>query len=119
MRRWVTAAAVMLAAAVLAGLWITLPARRAALPGGSTSMAAMGLVLLEDDAGLYVLGVIDDGLASSAGICPGDRLTALRDTTLTTVAQFETLLADQERGLAFPLTLSRQEQSVTVSLTLQ
>lgn len=82
-------------------------------------MTAMGLVLLEDDAGLYVLGVIDGSRAGSAGILPGDRLTAARNTMLTTIAQLEDLLTVQDGMGPVPLTLSRRDQTVTVNLSLQ
>ena len=118
MRRWIMMIAAMLTVAALAAAALPLTARSPRPSGGSTPMAAMGLVLLEDDAGLYVLGVADDSPARSAGIHPGDRLTALRDTALTTVAQLETLLNDPEQGGDVPLTLSRYDQTVTVRLSL-
>lgn len=120
MRRWAMAAAVVLIAAMLLAGFMQLSSRHDG-PASASRMAQLGLVLLDDDAGLYVLGVIDGSLAGSAGIEPGDYLTSARGTPLTAVAQFEELLAGQE-GIAIqslPLTLNRDNQTYTVSLSFQ
>ena len=118
MRRWAMAAMIVLVGATLAGSLLTAPNHTKALEG-STRMTAMGLILLEDDAGLYVLGVTDGGLADNAGIHPGDYLTSAKGTTLTTTAQLEELLNGQDGRDDIPVTLFRQEQSLTVNLSLR
>ena len=118
MKRWFITGIAALALMALAGILLPAFAPRP-LPECSSRMAAMGLVLLEDDTGLYVLGVMDGSRAGSAGIQPGDRLTSAKNVPLTSVAQLEDLLASQEDGAALPLTLARNDQLLTVDLTLQ
>ena len=116
MRRWALAAAVTMAFAALAVVVLAFPKPHEA-PSASAGIAAMGLVLLEDDEGLYVLGVIDGSLACSAGIQPGDYLKTARNTSLATIAQLEELLSEQ--GGALPVTLVRRDETFTVNLSLR
>lgn len=118
MRRWIAVTVVLLMILALTGALLPL-ARPAPLPEGTPRMTGLGLVLLENGTSLYVLGVIDGSRASSAGIQPGDRLIAATDTALTTVAQLEALLAAQGESTALPLTLAREDQMMTVQLSLQ
>lgn len=118
MKRWLITGIAMLAAMTLTGLLLPffVPHPQPEIPA---RLAAMGLILLEDDAGLYVLGVMDGSRAGSAGIRPGDCLTAAKSIALTSVAQLEDLLSCQESGAVLPLTLARNDQLLTVDLTLQ
>ena len=116
MRRWIMAVAGLLIAASLAALALLPSLARPHASVRSSRTAAMGLVLLEDEDGLYVLAVQDGSRAGSAGIQPGDRLTAAWNTALETVEQLEALLAKQEAGSPLPLTLARQDQTMTVDL---
>lgn len=118
MRRWAMAAAALISAMLLIG-FPRLPGQRHDDHPYASRMAQLGLVLLDDDAGLYVLGVIDGSLAGSAGIEPGDYLTSARGTPLSDASQLEELLAGQEEGTPLPLTLNRQERIYTVSLSFQ
>ena len=120
MRRWIKAAVVVLIAAMLLAGFLLLPTKRDG-DAADSRLAQLGLVLLDDEAGLYVLGVIDGGLAGSAGIKPGDYLTCARDTPLTAVAQLEELLISQEDGAApvLPLTLNRDDRTFTVNLSFR
>ena len=118
MRRWAMAAlGVLIVAALLFSALLRSPERHDTA-GGPLKVPEVGLLLLEDEAGLYVLGVIDGSLACGAGILPGDHLINARGVALSTVAQLEELLAAQEKG-PLPMTLGRQEETVTVQLTLR
>lgn len=118
MRRWALAMlGVLIGATLIFGAIARFSAKRMTADS-PTNMPEVGLLLLEDEAGLYVLGVIDGSLASGAGILPGDYLIKARNTVLTTVSQLEELLVGQESG-PLPVTLDRQEEIVTVELALQ
>ena len=119
MRRWVLMAAVVLATAMVAGGLMT-QARGPRRPDGDRScLAAIGLILLDGEAGLYVLGVTDGSLADSAGIRPGDVLTAALDTPLATAAQLEALIARSNPEVPLSVTVARQGQMMTVALSLE
>ena len=118
MRRWVMAAVGVLIGAALIFSALTLLPEQQATDGGPLKVPEVGLLLLEDEAGLYVLGVIDGSLACEAGILPGDHIINARGTALTTATQLEELLAAQEKG-PIPMTLGRQEETVTVHLPLR
>ena len=118
MRRWAVATlGVLIGAALIFGALtrFTAPHVTANSP---MRVPEVGLLLLEDEAGLYVLGVIDGSLACGAGILPGDYLINARGTALNTVSQLEDLLAAQESD-PMPVTLGRQEQTLTVQLPLR
>ena len=118
MRRWAIVTAVVLTGALLMAGFALLPPRRHGHLSTSR-MAQLGLVLLDDASGLYVLGVIDGSLAGSAGIEPGDYLTSTGDMPLTAASQLEDLLAGRNEAVALPLTLNRHDQIFTVNLPLQ
>ena len=115
MRRWIPTISALLAAMALVGVLFSVltPPKPSGL---SSQTAAIGLVLLEEDEGLYVLAVMDGSRASSAGIQPGDRLTAARGTSLHTVAQLEALLTDSLAEGALLLTVQRYEETLTAQL---
>lgn len=118
MRRWAMAAlGVLIGAALIFSALARFPEQHGAA-GGPMKVPEVGLLLLEDEAGLYVLGVIDGSLACDAGILPGDYLINARGMALSTAAQLEELLAAQEMG-PMPVTLGRHEEIVTVQLTLR
>lgn len=119
MRRWGVAAAVVLIGAALAcGALLRLPARHEAF-SSPTRIPETGLLLLEDEMGLYVLGVIDGSRACSAGILPGDYLINARGTALTSASQLEELLDGLNESGFLPVTLDRQDETVTVNLSLR
>ena len=117
MRRWVIPAAALLMC--LAAFFAVL-LRGADLPPtpDHCRMTDLGLLLLEEEAGLYVLGVSDGSAAGIAGILPGDRLTMAAGTALSSAAQLEALL-DQPGLNAIPITLTRQEKLLTLALRLR
>lgn len=113
MRRWAWLAAVaLLGCAVVAVVmgWTSHPPA----PEDASCVSALGLLLLEEDAGLYVLGVSDGGAAGSAGIQPGDYLTRAGGTALDSAARLEELIA--QPGGWVPITLERQGEALTVLL---
>lgn len=118
MRRWFWAAAVLLVCAALTGCALLGAPAESRPMAGQACIAATGLVLLDGETGLYVLGVTDGSLASSAGIRPGDYLTGARDVSLSTAAQLEELLTQQGKATILPLTLVRQNQTLVVHLSL-
>ena len=118
MRRWAMAIlGVLMGAALIFGTLSRFTDRHMT-DDSAMKVPAVGLLLLEDEAGLYVLGVIDGSLACSAGILPGDYLLNARDTALNTVSQLEELLAEPEIN-PIPVTLGRQEETFTVQLPLR
>ena len=118
MRRWALAATVVLVVAAL--LMGSALSPMGSEPRSATPvMTQLGLVLLDGDAGLYVLGVMDGSLASRAGIEPGDYLTSARGLPLTAATQLEEILSGQEAAPSLPLTVSRDERLITVNLPIR
>lgn len=101
---------------VLAGaaLWQGLHRETAPQPG--TTSAALGLMLLEKEAGagLYVLAVTQESPADRAGIQPGDYLLQAENVTLQTSVQLDELIDTAQEVL--PLTLRRNGQQLQVGL---
>ena len=119
MRRWSIVTAIVLISAIVACgvLWFGL--RSPASHDREPRITAIGLLLLDDAEGLYVLGVSDGGLASDAGIQPGDYLTMAKGTALTTAAQLEALLDEMDEKTVLPITLDRRNQTITVNLAIR
>lgn len=119
MKRWAVAAGIALLCVMLAaGVFLSLS--REHLPDDAPPrLAELGLLLLDGDDGLFVLGVKDGSLASDVGIRPGDYLTSAQGTMLTSATQLEEMLAGQAETGSVPITLDRQQQTMTVNLTLR
>lgn len=83
----------------------------------ATRMAALGLVLLDDDGGVSVLAVRDGSPADRAGILPGDVLLQADGTDVTDILQLEELLSKAQRQMYLEL-LRDAEQLVTLRLSL-
>lgn len=79
------------------------------------SSAGFGLMLLERDAGLYVLAVAQDSPADRAEIHPGDYLLRAGEERLHTTAQLDALI--DGAGDVLRLVLLREEQELTVQLS--
>lgn len=79
------------------------------------SSAGFGLMLLERDAGLYVLAVTQDSPADRAEIHPGDYLLRAGEERLHTTAQLDALI--DGAGDVLRLVLLREEQELTVQLS--
>ena len=118
MRRWMIFVLVLLLAG--AGLWFGCT-RSASPPSaeGATSMAALGLVLLDSEEGVSVLAVKDKSPAEYAGIHPGDLLLQANGHPFSTILQLEALLPPAKQS-ALQLQLMRRQQDVmTVQLHLR
>lgn len=118
MKRWTGAAILTLLCVIAANVFLSLSKEPApdAIPPRLTEM---GLLLLDGDNGLYVLGVMNGSLAGDVGIRPGDYLTCAQGTALTSASQLEELLADLTEADSVSITLERQRQMMTVDLALR
>lgn len=98
MRKGIRAAVLLLALAVLAaGLTYFLREEEEPLSGGSS--AALGMMLLEREKGLYVLAVTQDSPADRADVHPGDYLLRVEEIALDSVEQLDELIDAAEREL--------------------
>lgn len=114
MPKWFRYAALALVLAlILAGLCHTL--HREETCAGSSG-AALGLMLLEKEKGVYVLAVTQDSLADQAGIAPGDYLLRVNGMPLRDAAQLDALI-DQAEELQ--VELYRQNADVQLVLPIR
>ena len=81
-----------------------------------TRSAELGLVLLDESGGLFVLAISDQSPAWRAGILAGDLLTRAGDVPLTSVLQLEEMLLSAPRTL--PITLDRSGDIMTLQLSI-
>ena len=116
-KRFILIAAVLLAAAGVALACLHFPAQQHASP--PSRMTELGLMLLEEKGGIYVLAVTDRSPACRAGIEPGDLLTGVNGDSLTEIAQLEAMLQDVPEGGALRLGLVRNGASMTLTLPVQ
>jgi hypothetical protein len=68
--------------------------------------------------GVFVVSVVPDSPAERAGVLPGDVLTAIAGTPLTSPAQFYTLTSAAAPGSAVTLALSRYGRTLSLPVTL-
>lgn len=113
----VMALALALAAMGLAMAFLCAPARESDAP--PARMTELGLMLLEEKGGIYVLAVTDRSPACRAGIEPGDLLTGVDGKSLTEIAQLEAMLQDMPEGGVLRLGLVRDGASMTLTLPVQ
>ena len=116
-KRLILIMAVALIAAGLSLAFLYAPARENAAP--PSRMTELGLMLLEEEDGIYVLAVTDRSPACRAGIEPGDLLTGVNGDSLTEIAQLEAMLQDVPEGGALRLGLVRNGASMTLTLPVQ
>lgn len=116
MKRWILMAMVIIAAVAAAMAWRYLP-----IPSSQPSVvsaADLGLLLLDTDDGISVLGVRDKSIAEQAGICPGDGLMGINGNALTTVEGLDDfLMNDSDDTLVFELQRGKDVFCVKISLT--
>ena len=111
-------AAVLLAAAGVAlACLMHFPAQQHASP--PSRMTELGLMLLEEEGGVYVLAVTDNSLACRAGIEPGDLLTEADGVTLTEITQLEGMLQASPADGLLHLCLTRDGMPMTLALPVQ
>ena len=115
MKRWIILAIMAAAAFAAAIAWKYLP-----VPSHNTDVAGaadLGLLLLDSDDGLSVLGVQDNSLAEQADIRPGDVLMRINDTSLSTAETLDSMLMnDRSNTLVFELQRGKNVLSVKISL---
>ena len=116
-KRLILVMALALAAMGLAMAFLYAPVRESAAP--PARMTELGLMLLEEKGGIYVLAVTDRSPACRAGIEPGDLLTGVNGDSLTEIAQLEAMLQDVPEGGAMRLGLVRNGASMTLTLPVQ
>lgn len=78
---------------------------------------SLGLMLLEDSAGVYVLAVSEESLAQVAGLEPGDYILSAGGGQLTSTAAFNSLLLQEQEELQ--LRIRRQNRELLLSLPLR
>lgn len=69
----------------------------------ATRSAELGLILLDEDSGLFVLAITEDSPASRAGFHPGDLLLQSGNIHLTASTQLENMLHTQQDMLSILL----------------
>ena len=116
-RIMLTAAVLLAAAGVALACLVHFPAQQHASP--PSSMGELGLMLLEEESGVYVLAVTDRSLACHAGIEPGDLLTEADGVALAEITQLEGMLQAAPADGLLHLRLTRDGTSMTIALPVQ
>lgn len=116
-KRLILVMALALAAMGLAMAFLCAPVRESAAP--PARMTELGLMLLEEKGGIYVLAVTDRSPACRAGIEPGDLLTEADGESLTEIAQLEAMLQTMPESGALRLGLVREGASMALTLPVQ
>ena len=84
---------------------------------GIASAADLGLLLLDTNEGISVLGVQDKSIAEQVGIHPEDVLLHINGISLSTVEALDNLLINcSEDTLSFKLQRGKNEVSVQITL---
>lgn len=88
---------------------------------GRAALGITGRTVVGDDLqpdGVAVVDVKDGGAADRAGIEPGDIITGLGDTDITTITSLSEALAGEKPGARTTVTYRRDGNSKTVDVTL-
>ncbi|MFI6338215.1 S1C family serine protease [Streptomyces sp. NPDC050535] len=88
---------------------------------GRAALGITGRTVVDDDyraAGVAVVEVEDGGAADKAGIAPGDIITGLGDTGITTITSLSEALAADKPGAKSAVTYTRDGSEKTVDVTL-
>lgn len=112
MRRRRFAAALLIGAALVIGVVLACGERDERQH--PSRLSSLGMVLLREDAGLYVLGVSEDSPASEAGILPGDYLITAGGAALSSADQLAELM--DGRGGELEVSVRRQDGTVVLEL---
>lgn len=78
----------------------------------------LGMMLLEQSGGLYVLAVMQGSAADTSGIAPGDLLTTMEGAPLLEISQLESALEPYVPHRQLLLTVERDDDTLTVQLPL-
>lgn len=115
MKRRIIITIILIAAAAIAIACSSLPA-----PSFQTDIASaadLGLLLLDTNEGISVLGVQDKSIAEQVGIHPEDVLLHINGISLSTVEALDNLLINcSEDTLSFKLQRGKNEVSVQITL---
>ncbi|MFI9758289.1 S1C family serine protease [Streptomyces sp. NPDC051963] len=88
---------------------------------GRAALGITGRTVLDDDyqaTGVAVVEVTKGGAADKAGLAPGDIITELGDTDITTITSLTEALAAEKPGDKTTVTFSRNGAEKTVDVTL-
>ena len=114
MKRWILLAVIVLAAAAVVIARHSPPAPSSQT--GVASAADLGLLLLDTDEEISVLGVQDKSLAERADIRPGDVLLHINGISLSTVEALDSMLRSRsEDTLLIGLQRGKDIFSVRIS----
>jgi hypothetical protein len=80
--------------------------------------AWLGMQISETPLGITVATVSIGGVADTAGVNPGDVITAVNSTAVGSIAQLRAAVGKLSVGASFQLTVSRGSTPVTISATL-
>ena len=115
MSRRLTTLLLALLAALVFGLGLHSSQRTSATP--PSHVDDLGMMLLEQSGGLYVLAVMEGSAADVSGIAPGDLLTAMEGAPLLEISQLESALEPYVPDRLL-LTVDRDDDILTVQLPL-
>ena len=100
--------------AVAAALPAFQPEAEEPAPARARCTAELGLMLLDEDNGLFVLAITEYSPAWRAGFQAGDLLLSSGDTQLTSVLQLESMIASA--GGEVPVLLDRSGRQLSLVL---
>ena len=83
-------------------------------PPRAVDSAALGLLLLDAEEGVYVLAVSERSLADQAGLLPGDCILCAGDEALGEAMGLNRLLEQGQESL--PLTVRREDNVIRLDL---
>lgn len=116
MRRWIVAAILLLAAAASLTAWVH--SSETSAPSVISSASDLGLLLVDTEEGVSVLGVQDKSIAESVDIFPGDLLLQINGIPLSTAEMLDSLLANAD-GDEFLIRLQRRNDLLSVKISLR
>ncbi|MEU0102083.1 trypsin-like peptidase domain-containing protein [Streptomyces sp. NPDC006267] len=88
---------------------------------GRAALNITGRTVVDEDyrpAGVALVSVDRGGAAAEAGLRPGDTVTKVGDTEVTTVTSLAEALADEKPGRKVTVTYTRDDESRTAEVTL-
>lgn len=115
MRRPLIPICIFIAAAVLLGAWgyaffFSAPPETEDNPASRT--ADLGLFLLDEDGGVFVLAIAEHSAAGRAGFQAGDLLLSVGGVPLISSLQLEELLADEDSSLSIRLKRNNEQMNI-------
>ncbi len=117
MRKGLIIAALLLALAL--GTWMLFAPEKAPERDEIPNAADLGLLLLEEDGQVVVLGVNEDSPAAMAGFEPGDRILSTDGTHVGSVEELEASFLRMDRQEKLPLMVRRDALERVVLLPMR